>query len=251
MHPLPLQTSQISRSDVTPFISSYELALAAREMILAANLPLPKYLLAPEVAVLLQYFGDLHQQLIIDTFWNVGGRVNEVLAITPADFHLDGISPFLVLRTLKQRERGKGRPRKDERLHRIIPLSDPQYVRRVHDYLATFKPPKYERLWPMKSDNTVRNWVNAAVEAARRDGVTFTVNPISPKTFRDSFAVHLLMNGIPKAVLQGLLGHKKAETTEIYTKVFALDVSQRAGVRFSMAPEDAMAMLRSVPRAVE
>jgi hypothetical protein len=43
-------------------------------MILAANLPLPKYLLAPEVAVLLQYFGDLHQQLIIDTFrtWAVG-----------------------------------------------------------------------------------------------------------------------------------------------------------------------------------
>lgn len=187
----------------------------------------------------------MHQQLLIDTFWNSGGRVNEVLAITPADYHLDGISPFMVLRTLKQREREKGRPHKDESLHRIIPLSEPHYVRRVSDYLATFKPAKYERLWGMKSDNTVRNWISAAVGAARRDGVTFTVDPISPKTFRDSFAVHLLMNGIPKAVLQGLLGHKKAETTEIYTRV----LSQRAGIRFSMSPEDAMAMLRSVPRA--
>ena len=45
------------------------------------------------------------------------------------------------------------------------------------------------------------------------------------------------MNGVPKAFLQSLLEHKKAETTEIYTKVFTLDVSQRAGVRFSIASE--------------
>jgi len=37
------------------------------------------------------------------------------LALTPADFVLDdGGQPYVVLKTLKQRSRGQGRPRKDE-----------------------------------------------------------------------------------------------------------------------------------------
>ncbi|CDH08150.1 hypothetical protein XBO1_930001 [Xenorhabdus bovienii str. oregonense] len=40
------------------------------------------------------------------------------------------------------------------------------------------------------------------------------------------------------------MGHKDASSTEVYTKIFALDVGAQYGVRFSMAPADAMALVR-------
>ena len=61
---------------------------------------LPKYLLAPEVAVLLHYLPDERQR--------IGARITEALTITPEDLQLDGPRPCIRLRTLKQRQRGRG-----------------------------------------------------------------------------------------------------------------------------------------------
>ncbi|EHM0844469.1 resolvase, partial [Salmonella enterica] len=33
---------------------------------------MPKYLLSPEVAVLLSYFDNQHQRMYFDTLWNTG-----------------------------------------------------------------------------------------------------------------------------------------------------------------------------------
>ena len=41
-----------------------------------------------------------------------------------------------------------------------------------------------------------------------------------------------------------LMGHKSISSTEVYTKVFALDVAARHRVQFSMAEADAVAMLK-------
>jgi len=71
---------------------------------------MPRYLLAPEVTVLLSKVTDLRKRLVIDTQWNTGGRLNEILPLAQGDFVLDDplsgaplVSPFVVLRTLKQR----------------------------------------------------------------------------------------------------------------------------------------------------
>ncbi|WP_241199860.1 hypothetical protein [Erwinia billingiae] len=71
---------------------------------------MPRYLLAPEVAVLLSKTPDLRRRLFINALWNTGGRLNEVLPLTRADFALDDpltgealASPLVVQRTLKQR----------------------------------------------------------------------------------------------------------------------------------------------------
>lgn len=76
---------------------------------------LPRYLLAPEVAALFSYIPDLQRASLVNLLWNTGARINEALALTPADFVLDdGGQPYVMLKTLKQRTRGRGRPRKDE-----------------------------------------------------------------------------------------------------------------------------------------
>ena len=45
-------------------------------------------------------------------------------------------------------------------------------------------------------------------------------------------------------VLQSLMGHKSISSTEVYTKVFALDVAARHRVQFAMPEVDAVAMLK-------
>ncbi|MEN4795716.1 tyrosine-type recombinase/integrase [Pantoea agglomerans] len=99
------------------------------------------------------------------------------------------------------------------------------------------------------SDRTVRNWINRAIDAAARAGVRLSIE-VSPHTFRHSFAMHMLYHHVPPKVLQSLLGHEKFESTEIYTKVFALDVAASHQVLFSMDTAGALQLLRAQPRSL-
>ena len=92
------------------------------------------------------------------------------------------------------------------------------------------------RIWEV-TDRTVRAWIGEAVTA---DGVTLSV-PVTPH------AMHMLYVGIPLKVLQSLMGHKSISSTEVYTKVFALDVAARHRVQFSMLESDAVSMLKRIP----
>lgn len=42
----------------------------------------------------------------------------------------------------------------------------------------------------------------------------------------------------------GLLGHEKFESTEVYTKIFALDVAASQQLRFTLDTQDALQLLR-------
>jgi hypothetical protein len=55
--------------------------------------------------------------------------------------------------------------------------------------------------------------------------------------------MHLLMNGVPQKVLQGLLGHRYARSTEVYTRVFSLDVLTGKGLSFSYDAQTARQLL--------
>lgn len=248
--------SPASPGTLLPVAIDYPAALALRQMALVQD-ELPKYLLAPEVSALLHYVPDLHRKMLLATLWNTGARINEALALTRGDFSLAPPYPFVQLATLKQRTekaaRTAGRAPAGSQIHRLVPLSDHHYVSQLQMMVATLKIPlerrnkrtgrmEKARIWEI-TDRTVRTWLCEAVEAAAADGVTFSV-PVTPHTFRHSYAMHMLYAGIPLKVLQSLMGHKSISSTEVYTKVFALDVAARHRVQFQMPEADAVAMLK-------
>lgn len=266
MSHLPREILQNSRSDVwhDPVNAPlpFDTARAMRDYAAQLGGELPKYLLAPEVSVLLSYLPDHNQRMYFDTLWNTGARPGEGMALRPVDFVLEPTrqhpKPLAVVKTLKQRERESsrppGRPRKEaepmvhsdsryrkppEPVIRLVPLLDAGYALRMREFLATWrKRVKHQPVWPITSRQTPVNWLNAALSRAASDGVLFPIT-VTPHTFRHSFAMHLLMNGVPQKVLQALLGHRYSRSTEAYTRVFALDVLAMHGVQFSMDSDQA------------
>ncbi|EMD2801324.1 phage integrase family protein [Escherichia coli] len=237
------------QSPQLPVVIDYPAALALRQMSMVHD-ELPKYLLAPEVSALLHYVPDLRRKMLLATLWNTGARINEALALTRGDFSLAPPYPFVQLATLKQRTekaaRTAGRTPAGQQTHRLVPLSDSWYVSQLQTMVATLKIPleRRNKRTGRVTDRTVRTWIGEAVAAAATDGVTFSV-PVTPHTFRHSYAMHMLYAGIPLKVLQSLMGHKSISSTEVYTKVFALDVAARHRVQFSMPESDAVTMLKN------
>lgn len=229
----------------------YGRALSLREMARHYT-EMPRYLLAPEVTALLHYLPDWNQHAFINTLWNTGARLNEALALRRRDFHLNEQIPHVVLRTAKQRRSGGGRPKKGTSPNRVVPLSDPAYVDEMRRLFASTREQFEEdsvtrerRALPVwgNSDRTVRNWLVRAVDAAERDGISFSI-PVIPHAFRHSFPMHLLYGHVHPKILQGLMGHEKFESTEIYTKVFALDVAASQQLRFVLDTQESLQLLR-------
>lgn len=211
-----------------------ERARQLRSLAIAAELDCPKYLLSPEVNQLLHFLPDLHQRTLIDTLWNTGARIKEVLALTKGDFYLDAETPFVVLKTLKQRQSSTKNAivKSSTVVKRAVPLFDNQYVQQMKSYFVTMRFKNQTQIWPVQSDNTVRNWLRTAVTHAAEKGFFFVVDPITCHTFRHSFAMHLIFHGVPLKIIQAYLGHKKSSSTDIYTKIFTLDAMLHFDISF-------------------
>lgn len=271
MRPTPLQNSQILRSaiggDLLATDDRYVRALTLRNRA-AVHGDLPYYLLPPEIAVLLSCCHDLEKRTLFEFLWNTGARINEALAVRPADVEFDASPAFVTLRTLKQRLHPKvGRPatvklktpgqadkktaRAASPVKRTVALDDAPFATRLHDHIHTFTEHKTKPIWPV-TDDTARNWLKKVLLEADRQGVRFSLERVTPHTFRHSFAMHLLFHGVAPQTLQAVMGHKDFKSTQVYLKVFSLDYAASRGcVPFSMDTGVAAEMLQLAGNSVK
>ena len=163
---------------------------------------LPVVLSPEEVALLLAHAPGLKYRAALSVAYGCGLRVSEIANLKVTDID----SARMLIRV----EQGKGR--KD----RFVMLS-PDLL----DLLREWWRVKRSRGWLFPGQQIVQpittrqlnRACHAAAEAAKLD------KRVSMHTLRHSFATHLLERKTDIRVIQVLLGHRKLETTAVYTRV--------------------------------
>jgi site-specific recombinase XerD len=163
---------------------------------------LPVVLSPEEVARLLNAAPGLKYKAALSVAYGAGLRAAEVVSLKVADID----SERMVIRV----EQGKGG--KD----RYVMLS-PHLLQLLRTYWKASRP----RGWLFPGQNpvnalTTRQLRRACHSAAEAAGID---KRISLHTLRHSFATHLLEQKVDIRVIQVLLGHKKLDTTALYSQV--------------------------------
>lgn len=163
---------------------------------------LPAVLSPGEVARILARARNLKHRALLMLVYSAGLRVGEVVRLRPDDLDVE--------RGLVRVRRGKGG--KDR--YTLLARRAVDAVRLYKDAYPTsrwlFPGPKPDRHLTTRS---VQRIVKRLAEAA---GVE---KDVTTHTLRHSFATHLLEGGTNLRVIQELLGHQSARTTQIYTHV--------------------------------
>lgn len=178
---------------------------------------MPAYLLQPEINALLDVTKkDIHH-FLINTLWHTGGRISEVLSLTPAHFYFEGSHPQITLPTLKQKPGRPKQSKKDAIKQRLIPVFDADYIDEALRYFSSHKQGKNTLLFDTTRSSADR-WIKASADQLAKKDQALTI-PASCHTLRHSFAINCILHGVSVPVLQKWLGHKDRRSTEVYTKV--------------------------------
>ena len=176
---------------------------------------LPVVLTREEVGRLIESARTLKHRTALSVAYGAGLRVSEVVALKVADID----SARMLLRV----EQGKGRKDRYATLPPILLERLRTWWRHAHA-AGKILPGGYlfPGLDPVDSMST-RQLNRAVHEAAQAAHIDKRVNM---HLLRHSFATHLLEQGEDIRVIQVLLGHKKLQTTTLYTQV-AIDTLRK------------------------
>ena len=169
---------------------------------------LPVVLSPEEVSRLIAAAGNLKHQTALALAYATGLRVNEVVHLKVGDID----SQRMTLRV----EQGKGQK---DRYAMLSPLLLERL--RVWWRVARAQGKMLDGGWLFPGLNSVEplssRQLNRAIKAAAT--VAGIDKRVSMHTLRHSFATHLLEQKVDIRVIQVLLGHKKLDTTALYTQV--------------------------------
>ena len=162
---------------------------------------IPVVLPEEEVAAVIKAVNNLKHKVILMTIYSAGLRLSECLALTVADMDFD--------RNQIRIRQGKGKKDRQTVLSRTL-LSE------MKDYLIKFCP-KIFLFEGQKGGRYSASSIQAIMKrAVKKSGIK---KHATVHTLRHSFATHLLENGTDIRFIQELLGHKRLETTQIYTHI--------------------------------
>ena len=182
---------------------------------------LPEVLTVEEMQLLLHQPNlslrmQIRDRAIMETLYSSGIRLNELVQLTVHDVDLK--EKTLVIK------KGKGNRQ------RVVPIGK-NAARYLKEYLDNIrsryaqKNPRARQLFltdeglPV-TGNTIRTALFHYKKAA---GIEKTA---SPHSFRRSCATHLLQQGADIRYVQKLLGHRHIRTTQIYTRVYPIDLKE-------------------------
>ena len=139
-----------------------------------------------------------------------GGRISEILALTPAAIDIE--SGVANIETLKRRKRG---------IVRQVPLPP-----NLLNELAHFFKLRYRQRGPCLDGKRLWTWsrttawrrVKAVMTAAKISGT-----PAMPKGLRHGFGVSAFQSNVPPHLVQRWLGHASLRTTALYADVIGPD----------------------------
>jgi integrase/recombinase XerD len=175
------------------------------------NLTLPKALSNDEIEGLLRVLtppgdlADIRDLAVLELLYASGLRISELVNLKLKDIDLEAG----YLRCV-----GKGNK------ERVVPVGEKALLA-VKNYLTAVRPklaliPSERALFlNRRGGGLSRQWFWQMVKA--RAGQAGIAKPVSPHTFRHSFATSLLIGGADLRSVQELLGHADLSTTQIYT----------------------------------
>lgn len=173
---------------------------------------LPEVLSLEEVSSIFQACSNEKQRMILKTIYACGLRISEVINLEIKDINGNR-------KTIKIRQ-SKGK--KD----RITPIPD-ELLDELRNYYRSYRPHRYlfEGQNSLKENPlpySAKSIQKTIKRCARLVGIQ---RKITPHTLRHSYATHLYEHGISLRSIQVLLGHNSSKTTERYTHVSNVHIS--------------------------
>ena len=164
---------------------------------------LPVILTKDEIRRMLEVTANLKHKLLMEIMYASGLRVSEIIKLKINDIDLEeGIIRVNL---------GKGKKDRQTILSKRAIEDLKMYLQKRNDNNPYMFPGAQN-----KGHLSTRSVQKIVLQAAKLAGIK---KGISCHSLRHSFATHLLEKGVDIRYIQKLLGHKRLETTQIYTKV--------------------------------
>ena len=162
---------------------------------------LPLVLSKEEVIKLLKVTTNLKHKAMLMIIYSAGLRLGELLNLQIPD--IDSHRMKIHIRQAKGKK------------ERYVFLS-PKMLVLLKDYFKEYKPKEYLFEGQKGGQYSAKSVQSVMKQALKKAGIK---KPATVHTLRHSFATHLLEDGTDIRYIQELLGHKKLETTQIYTHI--------------------------------
>lgn len=169
---------------------------------------IPAYLSKDEVYKILNACTNKRDHLLVNLAWQTGTRISELINLRVQD--IDFYNHSIRFITLKK----KGKKMKES--HRTIPIKS-DVVAETSAYILE------KGIKGRIFDITRQRAFQIIRDRAKEAGI---IKKVHPHSFRHSYAVNLISQGVPLPVVKDLLGHSSVLTTMVYLKIVKQDAER-------------------------